>query len=85
MSICLPRERAAVHNARDACLDSVEVCAAEAVAPAISPTGRFALEILLDPAAGGVPPHVAELLADRGLTIRRIHRGGDCWRALATA
>jgi hypothetical protein len=85
MSACLPRERAAVYNARDACDDLLDVAAAEPVRPAISPTGRFGLEVLIERGAGGLPPHVAAVLAERGLTVRDVSRGGDCWRVLATA
>lgn len=85
MSACLPRERAAVHSAARAVADELAVLAAEPVRPRTSPTGRFALEVLTEPHTGGCPPWLARLLAEHGLSARRVHRGGDCWRVLATA
>jgi hypothetical protein len=85
MTPCQVQERAAVETARRAVADDPETIAAETVPPRTSPTGRFALEILTDRGAGGCPPALAARLADRGLTIRRVHKGHACWRVLATA
>ena len=83
MSVCHARDRAAVRTARDRLEQDIAVAAAAVVAPATSPTGRWALEILCPRSHGGLPPVVLSELADVGLTVRRVHRGGDCWRALA--
>lgn len=85
MTQCQVQERAAVLSARDAVEDDPQAIVAEVVRPAMSPTGRFAVEILTARATGGCPPAILERLADRGLTVRRIHRGHSCWRVLATA
>jgi hypothetical protein len=85
MSTCLARERAAVQTARRVLQDDVDVIGAETVRPAESPTGRYALLLLLERGAGGVPPAVQRELAKRGLTVRTSDRAGDCWRAVAVA
>jgi len=86
MSVCFPREREAVHAAkRELDRAAVLVLAAEVVPPSISPTGRYCIELILDSDAAGVSPELASILAHHGLTLRRVHRGHDCWRTLASA
>lgn len=86
MTPCQVRDRAAVDRAcarlRQGC---AHVLAAGRVRTARSQTDRWAVEILADSAAGGIPPEVCRVCADHELTIRRVHRGRACWRATATA
>jgi hypothetical protein len=85
MTPCQAEERAAVHSARDAIEADPETVATDALPPARAATGRWSLLILLERGAGGIPPAVGAVLADRGLTIRRSAPAGTVWRALATA
>lgn len=85
MTPCQVQERAAVHSARDTLVDCFEVVCVDALSPARSVTDRWCLLILLDRTAGGIPPTIGSILADRGLTVRRSNPAGNCWRVLATA
>jgi len=82
---CQAEQRAAVRLAARELRADLVVFGAEPVAPRTSPTATWGLELLTEPRTGGVPPVVLETLADHGLTVRRVHRGGDCWRVLAVA
>jgi hypothetical protein len=83
---CHAEERAAIHDARERLLqDTACVCGASVERPAKSPTGRWALLLLIERFAGGCPPPVLTICADRGLTVRTVDRAGDCHRAVVTA
>jgi len=84
VSRCRAEARAAVEQAKRDCRADLVVATAATVRPARSPTGTWAVEVLAEPEAGGAPPVVLDTLTDYGLTVRRVHRGGDCWRVLAT-
>lgn len=82
---CRVAERDAMAYARDELVERPTVQEADLVEPATSPTGGWALELLIARSSGGVPPVVQTSLAEHGLTVRAVDRRADCWRALAVS
>jgi hypothetical protein len=82
MSRCLARERRVAIAYRDGLEAHVLVEAVDVLAPKKTPTGRWELDVLLTPSAGGLPPSVADYCGRHELTVRAVQPQADRWQAV---
>jgi hypothetical protein len=81
VSRCLSRERRVAEAYADGLEAHEAVEAVDVVPPADAPTGRFELDVLCRPRAGGLPPAVAGHCARYTMTVRSVQPQGDRWQA----
>jgi len=82
---CTVSQRQRVCDAAEHLCARPNVEAVDVLAPQTDPSDRWTLDILLQPAAGGLPADMLDLLGSFQLTVRSVAPQGDGWQALAVA